>query len=249
MGIVASSGSWALLAAIRELAKYREQDPVATAFNVGNSFYTVNEAWWAACGGGAPTTPAEIMEHYRTCEAQVEQQVFATYGIPSEVALRERILERVWVGESVLDFGAGIGSQLLPLVRLGRPCTHADVGGVMMRYAKWRYQQDVFSEVSLVSLRDDYVECGVPELSGRQFDVVVCTEVLEHVTEPEKLVEMLSGWVKPGGLCVATTSFDDGDGMVPMHLNVGRYTDEQFAVEVFPRHGLVRVEDAVYRKA
>ena len=244
MGIVAADKDVGLLAAIRELACYRQQDPIATAFNVGNSFYLVNEVWRAA----APKTSAEIMAHYRACEMQVEQQVFATYGIPHEVALRERIVEKVWVGGSVLDFGAGIGSQLLPLVALGRACTHVDVGGVMMDYAAWRYRRANPRVVELIALRDDYMETGVPELGDKKFDVVICTEVIEHVTEPERLVGVLAQRVKPDGLLVATTSFHD-DGAVPMHLNIDKYTDASFVAEVFPRYGLVRVEDSVYRKA
>jgi 2-polyprenyl-3-methyl-5-hydroxy-6-metoxy-1,4-benzoquinol methylase len=244
MGIIAKTEDTGLLDAISELARYRGQDPRATAFNVGNSFYLVNEVWRAS----NPKTSAEIMAHYRTCEMQVEQQVFATYGIPHEVALRERIMERTWVGESVLDFGAGIGSQLLPLVALGRPCTHVDVGGVMMDYAAWRYSRANPRVVELITLRDDYMEAGVRELAAKKFDVVICTEVIEHVPDPEKFVAMLSGYVKSGGLLVATTSFHD-DGTIPMHLNVDKYTDEGFAGDVFPLHGLTAVENSIYRKA
>ena len=257
MAIVATNQSKRLIEAIRELAEYRGQDPVATAFNVGNSFFSTNEIWRAS----DPKTPGEIMDHYRTCEPQIEQQVFATYGIPSEIALRER-MEKLLVPrasttlrvlepqmkQSVLDFGAGIGSQLLPFAkRPGVQCTHVDVGGVMMKYAAWRYRRCP-QPVEFIELADGYLEHGVPQLKDRTFDLVICTEVLEHVTEPEKLVAMLAGLVKPEGLCVATVSFDDGEGMVPMHLNVDKYNDETFLAEVFPRNGLERVEDHVFRK-
>jgi 2-polyprenyl-3-methyl-5-hydroxy-6-metoxy-1,4-benzoquinol methylase len=252
MAIVATNRHVVLLDAIRELARYREEDPTATAFNVGNSFYTVNEAWRAA----APKTAAEIMGHYRTCEAQVEQQVFATYGIPSEVALRDRICSMVGPEASVLDFGAGIGSQLMPLVARGCRCTHVDVGGVMMAYAFWRYsripptpgrvRESRLNDVSLVELKDDYMEVGIPELQGRRFDVVICTEVLEHVIDPERLVSLLSSLVKPGGLCVATTSFHD-DGTIPMHLNIDKYSDESF-LKVFKQNGLIQSSDHFFTR-
>jgi 2-polyprenyl-3-methyl-5-hydroxy-6-metoxy-1,4-benzoquinol methylase len=242
MSVVASSGS-ALVEAIRELAEYRQEDPVATAFNVGNSFYAQNEIWRTK----GPRTAAEIMQFYRDSVPGVAQQVFATYGIPSEIALRERILALVEYGSSIMDFGAGIGSQLRPLAAKGHPCTHVDVGGEQMKYAAWRYRR-LDRDVELVELRDDYMQRGVEPLRHRTFDVVICTEVLEHVTEPVALVERLAGWVRPGGLLIATTSFDDGDGMVPMHLNVGVYTDEQFDQEIIPALGFDKVESYVYRK-
>jgi 2-polyprenyl-3-methyl-5-hydroxy-6-metoxy-1,4-benzoquinol methylase len=258
MAIVATNKSKLLLEAIRELARYREEDPVATAFNVGNSFFATNEQWRAR----NPKTVPEILAHYRECAPQVEQQVFATYGIPGEVTLREKFCGMVEAPATVLDFGAGIGSQLVPLVAKGCQCVHVDVGGVMMDYASWRYQQIapprgpsgghaghmVSNGVEMVSLKDDYMEAGVWELKGRQFDVVICTEVIEHVTEPERFVAMLADYVKPGGLCVATTSFHDVDGMIPMHLNIDKYSDATFAAEVFPRHRLVEFDEFFYRK-
>jgi 2-polyprenyl-3-methyl-5-hydroxy-6-metoxy-1,4-benzoquinol methylase len=258
MAIVATNNSGVLLGAIRELAEYKGENAIATAFNVGNSFYATNEVWRAR----NPKTPAEIMAHYRTCKPQVEQQVFATYGIPGEVALRKR-METLHVDtrDGVLDFGAGIGSQLLPFVVRGYRCTHVDVGGVMVDYAFWRYlraQEYTHLEYggtnlprhmpARVDLHDDYMTARIPELEGRTFGLVICTEVIEHVPEPEKLVVLLASLVNPGGLCVATTSFHDDDGTIPMHLNVDKYDDETFAAEVFPRNGLVRVEEHVFRK-
>jgi len=223
MGIVARSDSADLLGAIRELAEYRRQDPVAVACNVGNSFHLVNEQWRTA----RPETPAEILGHYRTCEWQVEQQVFCTYGIPHQVELRQRVVERLKGGSDVLDLGAGIGSMLLPLRHRARHCVHADVAGPMSKYAAWRYGRG--PRVEVVELSDDYIVADPRSLlqTVRAFDVVICTEVIEHVPEPERLVEFLARLVLPGGMVVATTSFHDDDGVIPMHLreHFGKYDD------------------------
>jgi 2-polyprenyl-3-methyl-5-hydroxy-6-metoxy-1,4-benzoquinol methylase len=247
VSVVATNDSVALLDAIRELAEYRQEDPIATAFNVGNSFFATNEIWFER----APTTPAEIMQFYRDSVPGVAQQVFATYGIPGEIVLRQLIEHIVDPGEAVLDFGAGIGSQLIPLIQRCH-CTHVDVGGVMFDYASWRYKRRGV-DVEMMALADDYMEHwmgGIAGLQvGRTFDTVICTEVIEHVPDPVQLVKLLAALVRPGGRLVATTSFDDGAGMVPMHLNVGVYEDERFAAEVFLTHGLVRVAGPVYRKA
>jgi 2-polyprenyl-3-methyl-5-hydroxy-6-metoxy-1,4-benzoquinol methylase len=36
------------------------------------------------------------------------------------------------------------------------------------------------------------------------FDAVVCADVIEHVTDPEKLLALIRGWLKPGGVLFAS---------------------------------------------
>jgi len=230
--IIATHESRELLDAIAELSLYRSESPVATAFNVGNSFFTVNEAWRKA----APRTHAQILEHYRTCEAQVEQQVFATYGIPHELVYRKMVVGQIEPFQTVLDMGAGIGTMVLALPDAF--VTHADVAGPMMRYANWRYERGRqrngldWSFPFVVELEDDYLDHEDDCLAGVKYDVVICTEVIEHTVDPMKLAHYLVEHCKPGGKLFLTTSFHDDDGVIPMHLNLDKWTDEKFEREV-----------------
>jgi SAM-dependent methyltransferase len=61
------------------------------------------------------------------------------------------------------------------------------------------------------------------------FDIILCTEVMEHVPEPAMLMAEFSRMLKPGGLLVMTTPF-----MVPVHeapYDFYRYTN----------HGLIHL--------
>lgn len=227
MAIVATNESDALLTAILELAEYLGEHPCVTAFNVGNSFYTAREEWRER----SPKTPSEIADYYRQTRSLLHQLVFANYGIPHELALFEHAAEIFSDCYNVLDLGAGIGSLLL---RLTCPMKyHADVGGQLFDYAEWRYRQ-ANDSVTMVQLHDDYID---RDTIGLTFDGVICTEVIEHVPDPVKLVAYLAKIVKPGGKLLATVSFDDGDGMVPQHLHVGEWTNERFISEIFLRYG------------
>ena len=88
----------------------------------------------------------------------------------------------------------------------------------------------------------------VPNVPGGPFDLVVCTEVIEHVVDPVALVRWLSRQVVVGGQVIATVSFDDEDGCFPGHLNVGVYDNETFMSEVFLDFGLVRTGPFTFRK-
>jgi SAM-dependent methyltransferase len=237
MAIVATPDSKPLVAAICELADFLKEDPVATAFNVGNSFFWAAEKWRET----RPDTPTEIADYYRTTAALLHQLVFANYGIPHELELLARAREFFLKCETVLDLGAGIGSVLVALA--GPKKVHADVGGELLAYAEWRYER-AEERVELVALPDGYLS-GDP-FSGRRFDGVVCTEVIEHVPDPEALVAFLARVVKPGGKLLATVSFEDRDGMIPQHLNTDRWTNERFLAEVFPAHGFSPLGDDTY---
>lgn len=67
------------------------------------------------------------------------------------------------------------------------------------------------------------------------FDTVVCTQVIEHVCEPWRVVEEIARVLKPGGVCVLTTPF-----MMPHHADPHdyyRYTPDG-ASHLFRRTGL-----------
>lgn len=243
MAIVATKHDIELVRAIEELSIYLNEDEVVTAFNVGNSFFTAAEAWRFL----DPETPEEIALYYQTTPSLVHQLVFANYGIPHELELIRKTQVFFEGAGSVLDLGGGIGSFLLGLGVKER--VHADFSGFVFEYAKWRYSRESNSElVRMVELPALYFkQASMLEVLG-QFDGVICTEVIEHAPDPKAVVAFLSELVKPGGKLVATVSFDDVDGTVPQHLNVGKWSDEEFITNVFPEFGFKRIDEHVFEK-
>lgn len=72
----------------------------------------------------------------------------------------------------------------------------------------------------------------IPEHEG--FDAVLCTEVLEHVTDPVRAVEKLSRLLRPGGVLILTAPFCSLTHFAPYHFATG------FS-EYFYRHHLERL--------
>lgn len=66
------------------------------------------------------------------------------------------------------------------------------------------------------------IVCDVLDIpEDRQFDTVLCTEVLEHVPDPAATVRKLCRLVKPGGLVVITAPFMSITHFAPYHFATG----------------------------
>jgi SAM-dependent methyltransferase len=68
----------------------------------------------------------------------------------------------------------------------------------------------------------DYVSdaASIPVETG-SFDAVICTEVLEHVAEPIKVVKEISRVLRPGGKLILTAPLGSGIHQEPFHFYGG----------------------------
>ena len=96
----------------------------------------------------------------------------------------------------VLDVGCGNGSELaLPLGRLGFQVTGIDIHAESIEHAK-----QMGADVGNLS----YV-CGrVEELESPPYDVVILSEVLEHLSEPRLLLSAGLDHLKQNGVIIVT---------------------------------------------
>ena len=60
------------------------------------------------------------------------------------------------------------------------------------------------------------------------FDIILCTEVMEHVSEPGQLMKELFRILSPGGVLIMTTPF-----MVPVHF------EQIYRVPIFPSFSML----------
>lgn len=76
-----------------------------------------------------------------------------------------------------------------------------------------------------IDYRSDAAEIPVPDNS---FDAILCTEVLEHVPEPIKVVREMSRILRPGGTLILTAPLGSGIHQAPYHF-YGGYTPFWYA--------------------
>lgn len=96
---------------------------------------------------------------------------------------------------SLLDIGCGFGFALDFWQRTNR----GDAIGVELS----DYGVAGAQQLGLTIYRDLLQECT--PLNGRKFDVVYASEVIEHVPDPGKFTQLLSGYVADDGLLILTT--------------------------------------------
>lgn len=104
---------------------------------------------------------------------------------------------RPFAGKRALDMGCGAGLLTEPLARLGAEVTGVDAASETISVAS--------AHAAAAGLTIDYLQGDAASVNHRQFDIVSCLEVIEHVADPAVFVAQLAALVAPGGLLILST--------------------------------------------
>lgn len=97
-------------------------------------------------------------------------------------------------GLKVLDVGCGGGLLSESLADLGAEVTAIDMADASLSVAKLHLLESG-KEV-------EYLHCSAEELAEQragEYDIVTCLEMLEHVPQPDSVIQACADLVKPGG--------------------------------------------------
>jgi 2-polyprenyl-6-hydroxyphenyl methylase/3-demethylubiquinone-9 3-methyltransferase len=104
-----------------------------------------------------------------------------------------------FAGLTLCDIGCGGGLIAEPMARLGFAVTAVDADETAIAVA----QQHAAAGGLAIDYRCDTAESLAAE--GRQFDVVLALELIEHVADPDALLAACAALVKPGGAFIGAT--------------------------------------------
>ncbi len=91
--------------------------------------------------------------------------------------------------QRILDIGAGSGEFLFTMKEMGK-----DGRGIEPNRDYSQFCRDAYS----LDVRTAHLESGLFEPAG--YDFIRLNHVLEHLNQPVKYLEMIAGWLTPGGV-------------------------------------------------
>jgi 2-polyprenyl-6-hydroxyphenyl methylase/3-demethylubiquinone-9 3-methyltransferase len=98
---------------------------------------------------------------------------------------------------TILDVGCGGGILAEGMAKLGAQVTAIDASSAAIQVAKGHAEQNC--------LMIDYECMPIEEYEHHGFDAITCMEMLEHVQNPEVVIEHCKRLLKPGGLLFLST--------------------------------------------
>ncbi len=130
-------------------------------------------------------------------------------------------------GSRILDAGAGeLRNKIL--------CDHLNyVSQDICQYDGVGNNQGLHTNVwdtKKIDIVSDITDIPEP---GKSFDVILCSEVFEHLPDPLKALKEFSRLLKPGGILIVTAPFNSLVHFAPYHFSSGfsRYWYEHHFVE------------------
>lgn len=152
--------------------------------NAEEEFTALLEEWYIERG---------VSREYPLFSYWVEATGPATYQAGERIA-RELSALTSLQGKLVLDVGCGFGGAISILDRMGARCVGIDMSQEELALCRKRLL--LHGVATNVLCADAY---NMP-FSNECFDIVICTEVLEHVKDKNALIAEMSRVLKKGGL-------------------------------------------------
>lgn len=160
----------------------------------------VREAW--NCDKRDINNILDVEDFYKTTYSYVLELTAANHQVETLFNYQLLISHLRKLGVTDLfDFGAGIGTFVLLANKIGINCTYADLDSKTQKYAKEHIKR-CGGQAQFVTL--DYYEPQLPQ----GVDCIVCTEVMEHICDPYKLVNKIYNTLRVGGIFIVSESFD-----------------------------------------
>ena len=153
-----------------------------------------------------PKTQKEIENFYRTTPFYIFD-LAKWHMETAQVKFRKSVIDEA--EGRVLEVGAGIGDLCAKLAEKGLETDYNELEGMSSSFAKWLFRKKKLN-IGFVNLSD----------VSKQYDTIICIDVIEHVVDPKGTLETLTRHLKKDGKMIITKlNFQDNSKLSPMHIN------------------------------
>jgi len=138
-----------------------------------------------------------LKEFYDSIQGDAYEKAGKSWFLPRKfwhVHKNKEIVRRV-EGKDVLDVGCGSGNVVKRLLDKGKKVVGIDIGKGFVSFCQSRYENAVFCKADSEHL-PFFDEC---------FDSIVCSEVIEHLENPEEALREFNRILRPEGKLIITT--------------------------------------------
>ncbi|MEC4803543.1 MAG: methyltransferase domain-containing protein [Jaaginema sp. PMC 1079.18] len=145
----------------------------------------------------APQTWHEVY-YYDLIEIYGEKRILGhTYAYQNRRRIVIDLIQKVaQPGAKILDVAAAQGNYSLLLAEMGYDVTWNDLRTDLIDYVKLKHEKG-----SIQFAPGNCFDLGFDS----EFDIVIITEIIEHVAHPDDFLQKIAQLVKPGGYIVMTT--------------------------------------------
>ncbi|MDF3606960.1 bifunctional 2-polyprenyl-6-hydroxyphenol methylase/3-demethylubiquinol 3-O-methyltransferase UbiG [Paracoccus sp. DMF-8] len=150
-------------------------------------FQAMAREWWDPNG---KFKPLHMLNPTRL--DYVATQIAAQFGLDRRAPLP-------FQGLRILDIGCGGGLMSEPMARLGATVTGADAAPGNIAVAALHAEEQGLA----IDYRNETAEALAAQ--GREFDVVMALEIVEHVADPQAFIQTCHDLLRPGGMLIGST--------------------------------------------
>jgi len=142
----------------------------------------------------------------RPCNIRHSTRAVGTREYFDEVEARKYFVERHippfaefarWRGKEVLEIGCGIGTDTINFARHGANVTVLELSPKSLELARRR--AEVFGLADKIVFYNGNAEEMTSFLPPKRYDLIYSFGVIHHSPSPEKIIEQLHHFIKPGG--------------------------------------------------
>lgn len=149
------------------------------------------------------TQKFNYIDHYKIDAEEFdyfEERMGATKH--DERRVHEYILSRIESkNNTILDVGSGSSWLAEKLDKTENKVTSLDISIKNVKMAKRKIDHEKHSQIVADSFNTPF--------KNNSFDIIVASEVIEHVVEPDKFIESLMELLKPSGKLIITTPYKE----------------------------------------